>query len=184
VASSTLDVVRAADGRGIGSVVDHLVGLGHRRITHVTGGAGSIAADRRKGYLRAMRRHGLDDRVDVVEGDFTENAGVDAAKKLLAAGDLPSAVVCANDRIAIGVLDALRRAGVDVPGAVSVTGYDDSLLAQLGHIDLTTVSQAPREQANRAVEAVVGRLDSGRHEPVSSVTLPQLIVRATTASPT
>ena len=60
---------------------------------------------------------------------------------------LPTAVVCANDRIAIGVLDALRRAGVDVPGQVSITGYDDSLLAQLGHIDLTSVSQAPREQA-------------------------------------
>ena len=82
---------------------------------------------------------------------------------------LPSAVVCANDRSAVGVLDALRRAGVDVPGAVSITGYDDSVLAQLGHIDLTSVSQAPREQANRAVEAVVERLDRGRTEPVSSV---------------
>ena len=71
-------------------------------------------------------------------------------------------MVCANDRIAVGVLDALRRAGVDVPGAVSVTGYDDSALAAIGHIDLTSVSQAPREQANRAVEAVVERLDGGR----------------------
>src|SRR6476469_5335760 len=52
VVSQALDVVRAADARGIGLVVDHLVGLGHRRILHVTGGSGSIAADRRKGYLR------------------------------------------------------------------------------------------------------------------------------------
>jgi DNA-binding LacI/PurR family transcriptional regulator len=184
VASSTLDVVRAADARGIGSVIDHLVGLGHRRITHVTGGSGSIAADRRKGYLRAMRRNGLDEEIEVIEGDFTENAGVDAAKSLLTADTLPSAVVCANDRIAIGVLDALRRAGVDVPGVVSVTGYDDSVLAQLGHIDLTSVSQAPREQANRAVEAVVERLDRGRTDPVSSVLVPQLVVRGTVAAPT
>ena len=183
VASSTIDVVRAADARGIGSVVDHLVELGHQRITHVSGGSGSIATDRRKGYLRAMHRHGLEDQVDVLAADFTENAGVDAAKSLLTARSLPSAVVCANDRIAIGVLDALRRAGVDVPGAVSVTGYDDSMLARLGHIDLTSVSQAPREQANRAVEAVVERLDAGRTEPVSSVLLPQLIIRGTVAAP-
>jgi LacI family transcriptional regulator len=182
--SPALDVVRAADGRGIGSVIDHLVALGHRRIVHVTGGSGSIAADRRKGYLRAMRRHGLDERVACVEGDFTENAGVDAAKTLLTADRLPTAVVCANDRSAVGVLDALRRAGVDVPGLVSITGYDDSMLAQLGHIDLTSVSQAPREQAHRAVEAVVERLDAGRTEPVSSVMLPQLVVRGTTTAPT
>ena len=183
MASPALDVVRAADARGIGAVVDHLVGLGHRRIVHVTGGSGSIAADRRKGYLRGMRRNGLDEHVEFIEGDFTENAGVDAAKVLLTADRLPSAVVCANDRSAVGVLDALRRAGVDVPGAVSITGYDDSVLAQLGHIDLTSVSQAPREQANRAVEAVVERLDRGRTEPASSVLMPQLVVRGTTAAP-
>ena len=92
--------------------------------------------------------------------------------------------MCANDRSAVGVLDALRRAGVDVPGGVSITGYDDSVLAQLGHIDLTSVSQAPREQANRAVEAVVERLDGGRTEPVSSVLMPQLGCAGTTAAPT
>jgi LacI family transcriptional regulator len=181
--STSLDVVRAADARGIGSVVDHLVGLGHQRIDHLTGGSGSIAADRRKGYLRAMRRNGLDQHVEFVDGDFTENAGVDAAKALATADRLPTAVVCANDRSAVGLIDALRRSGVDVPGAVSVTGYDDSALARLGHIDLTSVSQAPREQANRAVEAVIERLDAGRIEPVSSVLMPQLVIRSTTGAP-
>ena len=64
-----------------------------------------------------------------------------------------------------------------------MTGYDDSMLARLGHIDLTSVSQEPREQANRAVEAVVERLDGGRTEPVSSVMAPRLVVRGTTAPP-
>ena len=95
--------------------------------------------------------------------------------------DLPTAVVCANDRIAVGVVDALRRAGVDVPGEVSVTGYDDSMLARLGHIDLTSVSQKPREQAD--LDAVVERLDGGRTEPVSAVLAPRLVVRGTTAPP-
>jgi DNA-binding LacI/PurR family transcriptional regulator len=105
-----------------------------------------------------------------------------AAKDLLATG-LPTAVVCANDRIAVGVLDTLRRAGVDIPGDVSLTGYDDSTLAQLGHIDLTSVSQQPREQADRAIEAVVARLDGGRTDPVSSVLAPRLVIRATTGPP-
>lgn len=183
ISASSLDVVRAADARGIRSVVDHLAELGHQRIVHVTGGSGSIAAERRNGYLSAMRRHGFDRHITLIDGDFTENAGVDAAKTLLTAERLPTAVVCSNDRSAVGVLDALRRAGVDVPGDVSVTGYDDSVLAQLAHIDLTSVSQAPLEQANRAVEAVVERLDGGRTEAVSSVLLPQLMIRATTAAP-
>jgi DNA-binding LacI/PurR family transcriptional regulator len=181
VSAESLDVVRAADGRGIAAVVDHLVGLGHRRLVHVSGGSGLIAADRRNGYLRAMRRHGFDDAV-VIEGEFTENAGMTAARSILSA-TLPTAVVCANDRIAIGMLDGLRRAGVEVPGQVSVSGYDDSLLAQLAHIDLTSVSQEPREQANRAVEAVVERLDGGRSARVSSVMAPRLVIRGTTAPP-
>lgn len=183
ISAASLDVVRAADTKGIGSVVDHLVGLGHQRVVHVTGGSGSIAVDRRNGYLRAMRRHGLDEHVALIDGDFTENAGVDAAKALLTAPRLPTAVICANDRSAVGVLDALRRSGIDVPGEVSISGYDDSFLAQLGHVDLTSVSQAPREQANRAVEAVVERLDDGRTKPVASVLMPQLVVRGTTSEP-
>ena len=182
VSADSLDVVRSADAKGIAMVVDHLVALGHRDIVHVTGGPGVISADRRNGYLRAMRRNGLDDRATFVNGDFTENAGLSAAGRLLEDG-LPTAVVCANDRIAVGMIDGLRRAGVDVPGRVSVAGYDDSVLARLGHIDLTSVSQQPREQASRAVQDVVQRLDGGRTEAQSSVLLPALVVRGTTAAP-
>jgi LacI family transcriptional regulator len=182
VRTDVLDVVRTADARGIGHVVDYLAELGHRQVVHVSGGSGVIATDRCNGYLRAMRRHGLGDRADVIEGDFTEGAGIAAAQRLLA-GELPTAIVCANDRIAVGVVDALRRAGVDVPGDVSVTGYDDSMLARLGHIDLTSVSQRPTEQADHAVAAVVDRLDGGRTEAQSSVLTPELVVRTSTGPP-
>ena len=182
VAAESLDVVRTADARGIGSLVDYLVGLGHRRIVHVAAGRGVIAADRRTGYLRAMRKHGLDADARVLDGDFTEASGMAAASMLIDEG-LPTAVVCANDRVAVGVIDTLRRRGITVPDDVSVAGYDDSALARLGHIDLTTVSQQPREQADRAIEAVVARLDGGRSEPVSSVLQPKLVIRTTTASP-
>jgi DNA-binding LacI/PurR family transcriptional regulator len=81
------------------------------------------------------------------------------------------------------VLDALTRAGVEVPGRVSVVGYDDSALAQIAHIDLTTVNQDAARQARLAVEAAVERLDGGRTRRREVVLPPRLVVRGTTAPP-
>ncbi len=180
IAAEHLDVVHTTDDTGTELVVDHLVALGHRRIAYLTGGDGTIATDRRDGYARAMRRHGLDAEIDVLDGDFTESAGSGAAARLLARATPPTAVATANDRSAVGLLDALRRAGVDVPGDISVAGYDDSSLARLTHIDLTSVNQRPREQAVKAVQAVVSRLDDARTDRALSVLQPDLVVRATT----
>lgn len=175
-----IDAVRAGDSRGMSDVVDHLVGLGHSRIAHVSG-AGAIGKDRQAGYRRAMHRHGLDEFVRVVEGDFTENCAPGAVAELWDSGDTrPTAIVAANDRSAVGVLDALQRKGISVPEEVSVTGYDDSTLARMAHIDLTTVSQEPKAQAARAVSAAVERLDDGRVEVVSTVLRPRLVVRGST----
>jgi DNA-binding LacI/PurR family transcriptional regulator len=125
MAVDSVDVVRSADAKGTAMVVDHLTGLGHSEIVHVSGGPGVISADRRNGYLRAMRRHSLGELATIIDGEFTETAGLAAANQLLG-GELPTAVVCANDRIAIGVIDGLRRGGVDIPGEVSIVGYDDN----------------------------------------------------------
>ncbi|GGG25796.1 LacI family transcriptional regulator [Rhodococcoides trifolii] len=176
---SELDVVRAGDLRGMGAVVDHLVELGHERILHLTGGSNPIAADRRTGYIRAMHRHGLDAYVQVIDGDFTEKSGVRAAEEIVGMRTRPTAVVASNDRSAVGLLDSLQRAGISVPGDMSVTGYDDSVLAHLAHVDLTSVSQEPRDQATRAVDAAVERLDKGRTEALSVVLRPRLIARST-----
>lgn len=175
-----VDVVRTADGRGIGKVVDHLVTLGHKRISHLGGGPGTIPADRRTGYMRAMKRHGLTDEIDVIEGDLTERSGMQAADVLLQRALRPTAVVAANDQSAIGLLDQLLRAGVDVPAEIAVAGYDDSMLAQLAHIDMTSVSQEPRQQAERAVAAVVERLDRDRTERIDALLEPRLVLRHTT----
>uniref|UniRef100_UPI003D8E5DB8 LacI family DNA-binding transcriptional regulator n=1 Tax=Gordonia sp. B7-2 TaxID=3420932 RepID=UPI003D8E5DB8 len=179
--SPTVDVIRTNDAKGISLVVDHLVELGHREIIHVAGGPGTIAADRRSGFLRALRRHGLAADAAVVEGGaFTEDAGIRAAQQILSR-TLPTAVVCANDRLAVGLLDTLRRGGVDVPGEVSITGYDDSTLARLANIDLTTVSQQPQAQAQAAIADVVSRLDAGRTDRAASALTPELVIRSTTA---
>ena len=78
------------------------------------------------------------------------------------------------------LLDELRRSGIEVPGGIAVAGYDDSMLARLAHIDLTTVSQEPRQQAETAVKAVVERLDEGRRDRLDVLLEPRLITRNTT----
>jgi DNA-binding LacI/PurR family transcriptional regulator len=201
VAGSDVDVVRAADDVGVGLAVEHLAGLGHRDITFVDGPHGPIATPRRQGYRRAMRRLGLAEQVRVAAGGDDEEAGAAAAHALSlppprrgrdqravdrretasGARRMPSAVVAFNDRAALGLLDRLRRDGTDVPGDVSVVGYDDSPIARLATVDLTSVSQIPEAMAAAAVEAATQRLDEGRTEPVELVLEPMLVVRGTTA---
>jgi DNA-binding LacI/PurR family transcriptional regulator len=183
VAADGVDVVRAADDRGVAQAVGSLAGLGHRDIAYVDGGRGVIPGDRRRGYRTAMRRHGLADHVRILPGDHTEESGLRAAATLLREPELPTAVLAFNDRCAVGLLDALNRAGVDVPGSVSVVGYDDSPLARLAHVNLTTVSQDTRAQAEHALAAAVERLDEGRSVPREVVLSPRLVVRRTAAPP-
>src|SRR4051794_14128714 len=176
-------VARGGDDDGVGAAVDHLVGLGHTGIAYVDGGSGTIATSRRRGYERAMRRHGLAARSRVVPGDHTEGAGSRAGQLLIRSGSLPTAVVTFNDRVAVGLLDTLTRAGLDVPGEVSVVGYDDSPLARLAHVGLTTVNQNSRELTEQAVAALVERVEGTRTQAREVVLPPRLVLRRTTAPP-
>jgi DNA-binding LacI/PurR family transcriptional regulator len=183
VPSAIVDVVRAADDQGVAEAVGHLATLGHQAIAFVDGGQGTIASDRRRGYRQAMRRLGLAAQARIIPGDHTEEAGIRAATALLADGDLPTAVVASNDRSAVGLLDAFTRLGIKVPEAVSVVGYDDSMLARLAHVDLTTVSQDARRQAEQAIALAVERLEHDRTAPREIVLTPHLVVRSSTAPP-
>jgi DNA-binding LacI/PurR family transcriptional regulator len=179
----TVDVVRSADDRGQALVVDLLAGLGHRDIVHVDGGNQPISTQRRKGYRAAMRRHGLADRAQVVTGGDSELAGRRAAEELLTRGRLPSAVCAYNDHCALGVVDAFQRAGVRVPGDCSVTGYDDSAVARLAAVDLTSVSQEADKLAEAAVRVAVDRLEGRTLQATESVLEPRLVERGSTAPP-
>ena len=177
-----LDVVRSADDVGVGLALEHLIGHGHRRIAFVDGGRGAVASARRRGYRTAMQRAGLTEEIEIIGGDHTEEGGGRAGRLLAARADRPSAVVASNDRCAVGLLDAFVRAGLDVPRAISIVGYDDSSLARLAHIDLTTVNQDAPEQARQAVQAAVSRLDEGRTERREVVLHPRLVVRGSTGA--
>lgn len=174
------DVVRAADDEGVAAAVAHLAGLGHREIVHVDGGEAAMAPQRRAGFRAATQRYGVTGRV--VAGGYVEEDGARAARALIDQG-LPTAVLAANDRCALGLLDVFLRAGVRVPDDVSVVGYDDGDLARLTHVDLTTVNQDPAAQARGAVAAALERLDDDRAGPTERVVVPRLVVRSTTAPP-
>ncbi|MFI6578540.1 LacI family DNA-binding transcriptional regulator [Nocardiopsis sp. NPDC050513] len=178
-----VDVVRTADGKGVRQAVDHLTRLGHRAIAHVDGGTMPGARERRNGYRTAMRRHGLAAHIQVHPGDYTEESGARAARDLLADDELPTAVIAGNDRCAHGLLTAFLRAGVRVPEDVSIVGYDDSQLARLSFIDLTSVRQNADEVAELAVQAAVERLDGGRTADRDIVLEPALVVRGSTGPP-
>lgn len=177
------DVVRAADDEGVGLVIDHLVGLGHAEIAYIDGGRGTIAASRRRGYGAALRRAGLTGRARVFPGGHTEEVGLRVAVAVASGEYRPTALVAFNDRVAVGLLDGLTRAGLAVPGDVSVAGYDDSPLSRLAHIGLTTVSQDSGALSRHAVAAVVERLDGARTEHREIVLPPRLVVRTSTGAP-
>ncbi|QLY27609.1 LacI family DNA-binding transcriptional regulator [Nocardia huaxiensis] len=178
------DTVNDDGELGAALAVDHLVSLGHRRIVHLDGGAAFAAGPRRKGYTAAMVRHGLEPMV--VACEHTDEAGAAAVRKLLnlfSPSNFPTALVCGNDFAAVGALSALDEAGLRVPEDVSVVGYDNTSLAALRHVSLTTIDQ-PRNRIGRlAVEALTERLRDGRTDPVRKRLEPSLVVRSTTAAP-
>ncbi|HWE13978.1 MAG TPA: LacI family DNA-binding transcriptional regulator, partial [Solirubrobacteraceae bacterium] len=110
------DFVTIDEGHGVELVLGHLLALGHERVTHVDGGTGAGGPQRRTAFLRGMRRRRLAAGASVIRGDFTEEAGVNAARMLLAESALPTAVFAANDLVAAGLLGGFDQAGVDVPG--------------------------------------------------------------------
>ncbi|MDQ2755613.1 MAG: LacI family transcriptional regulator [Actinomycetota bacterium] len=175
--------MRNDDVLGAGLAVDHLVGLGHERITYVDGGPSTVARDRRRGYRTAMRRHGLGDEIHVVKGSFTDDGGYRGASQALDVPDPPTALFVVNDLAAMGALAAAADRGLSVPDDVSVVGYDGTRLAGMRPLALTTVSQPLLELGTRAAALLCGRLD-GKPSGGSSTRLPPaLVVRRTTASP-
>jgi DNA-binding LacI/PurR family transcriptional regulator len=175
-----LATVRTNDSKGMRLAVDYLADLGHRDIHHVDGGDDPGSADRRRAYRAAMRSHGLADHIAVIPGAHNEQAGAAAARAMLDAGTLPTAVLAGNDRCALGLLDVFARAGVDIPRELSLMGYDDSHLSDNPRIDLTTIHQDAAGLAQHAVRLAVAMLE-GRSEAADVVLEPKLVVRSTTA---
>lgn len=153
----------AVDNRGgARAATEHLAGLGHTRIAHLRGTAGNADADERlAGYAAAMAAAGL--APDVLNGDFTEEAGGAAVERLLARspGERPTALFAANDAMAVGALAALRARGLSAPADLALVGFDDVPLASHLTPALTTVHVPTAELGAAAVERLRRNGDSG-----------------------
>jgi DNA-binding LacI/PurR family transcriptional regulator len=176
-----LDCVVNDDLAGAAMAVEHLAGLGHRRIAHVSGGNGAGAADRLRGYERTMSRLGLGRHVFVAPGEYTEEGGYRGTRRLLGEKERPTAVFAANDLAALGALTAFEEAGLSVPEDVSIVGYDNTYLAALGSISLTSIDQPRHEMGILAARLLLERIESGRAEPRLEVLKPRLVSRSTSA---
>ena len=167
------------DRPGIRAIVEHLVSLGHRKVAYVDGPPGYVhTASRRESWRSALELAGLDPG-PVVAGDFTGPGGATATLKLLEATERPTAIVYANDLMAIAGMGIALERGLHVPKDLSVTGFDDVALAAHVVPALTTVRQNAFEWGRISAETLLAALES-RPRPKVQLDLPALVVRGST----
>jgi len=163
----------------------YLVALGHRRIAFISGPAELASVqERRRGYEDALRKGGLDpDQQLSLAGQFTEQFGMSALTRLLAAPQMPTGAFVASDYIALGMLSAAETHGVRVPGDLSVVGFDDIRFSQYVRPRLTTIRSPVERLAQVGVELLFERL-AARDTAARTEVLPvELIVRESAAPP-
>ncbi len=183
VRSNAVDCIRTDDRSGMDSAIRHLTDLGHRRIAYLDGGRTPGGPERLQALNTAAAAHGVDNHLVIFPAGPGEEDGAAATQQLLARRPLPTALIAFNDRCAIGAIGTLHRAGMSVPQHMSVVGYDDSRIARISYIDLTTVGQNPGHLAHLAVHRAIARLE---HQPIDrrdEIVKPELVIRTTTVTP-
>lgn len=175
-----LDIVRSNDELGMQTAAEYLISKGHTRIGFINGTTVRGPARRRsEGYAKALANAGIAfDPSIVVATSFDRDGGIDGLSRVLEVSDRPTAVLCANDLIAIGALDVARQRGIRVPEDLAIVGYDDIDAASLVSPALTTVINPAREIGQTAgallLDRMTGKYDSHTRE-VSIAN--QLIIR-------
>lgn len=158
------------------AATDHLIGVGRRRIGHITGRSNSVSAkDRLEGYELSMHRAGLSTRNLVAEGDYESPRAYDAAAELLDVG--VDAIFCASDKTAFGALAAIQAAGLSVPNDVALVGFDDVALASEMDPPLTTIRQDVHALGLEAARALTSIVDNPGAGPRRVLLPTELIVR-------
>jgi LacI family transcriptional regulator len=181
------DVVAADNFSGAAALITHLIAdHGRRRLFHVGGPPNSPdAIQRRLALNHALRSNPHCHLIGSVQGIFSIASGEQAGEELLARhhAALPDAVVCANDQMAIGVMNTLTAAGVRVPGEVAVTGFDDLYPARLADPPLTTVRQPMRTLGERAGARLLDRIAHPSLSPAVQLLPTELVLRSSCGCP-
>jgi DNA-binding LacI/PurR family transcriptional regulator len=166
---------------GINEAVDHLLALGHRTIGFIGGPRGLKSARiRRTAFLRSLAHYGIERSARLVEaGDHTVDGGLSAMARMLDSKCVPTAMLASNDLTAIGMMRAVRRAGLIVPQDISIVGFDDIRLAEFTEPPLTTVRLSRQDLAERAFHALLSNLE-GQPKRSESKVETHLIVREST----
>jgi DNA-binding LacI/PurR family transcriptional regulator len=185
-AGAPVDAVLVDDYAGAYQAVAHLTSVGHRRIALASGPADLVSVrERTRGWRDALVRADLDpDEQMVIPGPFSEDAGVGALSRLLAADPSPTAVFAASDTIALGILTGASNLGVRIPDDLSVVGFDDIPAASYVTPRLTTVRTPIDRMASAAVTMLVERIDAPESAPRTTVVPVSLVLGDSVAPPT
>ncbi|OBC04122.1 LacI family transcriptional regulator [Mycobacterium sp. 852013-50091_SCH5140682] len=175
-----VDSVYADDETGAGAATGYLLDLGHRRIAHITGVEYEGHERRRRTYEATMTDAGLTPQTVVAQG-YSQDAAERAARAVLNAADRPTAVFAHNDEMACGVREAAHSLGLRIPEDLSLIGYDNSRVAQLHGIDLTSVDQHARRLGQEAGAAALARMRRPDAPLLDARHKPDLVVRGSTA---
>ena len=174
------------DESGIALAVDHLATLGHRHIGHIAGPQTlSTGVARLRGFITAMQARGLvaDNSVIAIAESYGRLAGKVAVAALLGKKNKLTAIVAANDLLALGGYDAFREAKLHCPEQISITGYNDMPLVDLVSPPLTTVRIQHHQMGMEAARLLIRKLDDPKSANVGIILSPDLIVRSSTARP-
>jgi DNA-binding LacI/PurR family transcriptional regulator len=177
------DVVRNDDRLGMRLIVDYLVAAGHTSIAHIGGIGGAIADERRVGYTTAMAVHRLESQIVVADSDFTEDAGYRGAARLLRNGHRITAIAAVNDLAAVGAMSAVVDAGLRVPDDVAVTGYDDTFVAAIRQVSLSSVNPDSCGIGTLAAQCVLRRIENPCRKVVEHLLPPRLVTRFSSGAP-
>jgi LacI family transcriptional regulator len=183
-ANNNSNFVISDDIAGIKIAVNHLTELGHRNIAYISGPTSfSTGLNRLKGFIESRNLFGLNNDSNFIqEGGFSENKSWQATKKLLNLTNPPTAIIAANDLMAISALDCILHHGLSVPKDISLIGFDNINLASHARIQLTTISVAKKKMAKLAAELLVKKIieKKGNANIIQVELEPKLILRKTT----
>lgn len=179
------DSVNPRDQDACERLTEHVLSYGHRRIGFIQGDPRHGASHKRlRGFLACMRRHGLSPQEQLVaQGHFTFDSGKQAAYKLLGEQPRPTAIIASNDDMAAGAIVAAREMGLDVPGDLSVLGFDDSPIAAHTWPPLTTMRQPISEMASAAAFSLVDRISGEAEASTHREFDCEIVIRESLAAP-